>query len=54
MRRSGRRDLGQKLRAAKRERDDARDRLKSLRRQVDEDKGIVIEQGRGDSKEENN
>ena len=52
MRSSGQMDLEQKLRAAKRERDDARDRVESLVRQVDEDERIVIEQGRGDGKEE--
>ena len=43
MRRSGRRDLEHKMRAAERERDDTRDRVVSIIRQVDDDEGMVRE-----------
>ena len=39
------RDLGQRLRAAKRERDDARNKVKLLVRQANEAKGVVREAG---------
>ena len=44
MRRSSWRDLRKKLMADEKERDDARDRFKSLIRQVDKGEGVVREE----------